>query len=1124
MRKNIIAILSCLCLVLTMALASCSVSTNVSESEQGNRNPDSNINPDDNEDKNPEKEPSGTPTHNHEYATEYSYDESSHWYACLGTECVEVFAKNTHNFIDNLCDVCGYTKEFPPVYTDSHSVNEDEFYDAINFENVSSVTFSEIKQENGIDIANTSVCINSNKISVKSSEASEETQVYYEIYNDYAYVYFYDNSKCIRKTVASDEEEYLNIPTIEWCKGKLTGLTFEKMTYSEEVYVGSIVEFGGEVTLNYTLRFEEKRLEKVIIEYTLEDVTTILQYMFDYYNETDVLIPQEYEDIKDVEPPHICSFKEEIVRSEYLKKAADCYNCAEYYKSCSCGLIGTESFFVGEALGCDFGAWKTNGENEHVAICSRDSSHIKSESCKGGEATCVELAICQVCDAPYGNLSSSHVFSEYVSDNNATCTFDGTATAVCDYGCGVTDFKTEKAKGHVWNDYKCDSCGADYYSEGLAYKLNSSGGYYSVVGIGSCKDSYVSIPMEYNGKPVKEISADAFKNCTQLIGIKIPTSVTNIVAGSFYGCSNIEKMIIPFIGCGKSTSSKDSVFGSIFGYVQKDKAYETVEGAIQQLNVTSSGKTLYYHYYVPASLRDVTVLSGDVGYSAFRNCYMLTNVVIPDNVMLGGLVFYGCRNLQNVNLPAGINTIGRYTFYECGITSLIIPDTVTEIGEYAFAFCRNLNEITIPDSVQKIKYDAFLDSKITKISFGKGISEIDVRAFVGCNELTEITVSEENEIFASLNGILYSKDYGKLYKYPQGKIDKHFAFMEDTYYIFDYAFNECVNLETIDFGENILFIGEYAFDGCSSLSGNLVLPSVLYIGNSAFASCSSIETVMIASIDFKIDTDNLPDGITIEVTYTCPIGEGAFSFCKSLKYVRVGSQFNKIGKSAFKNCDNLISIELPFVGETYGATTSNTHFGYVFGASTNAENKDFVPETLKHISITGGTKIAAAAFRDVEMQSLALPFIGGSEDATGAEQYFGYIFKCDMHNGPDKYDGSTYQYTDSYGTDYYFYIPTSLIQVQVYGGKIPNRAFNNCKNIRKIIIDSDVEEIGADAFGGCYNLLYAEFKELTYWHLVSTVSGEAIAMEIPSDSLEALAILKEYRSYIWRRIVPAEEV
>ena len=42
-------------------------------------------------------------------------------------------------------------------------------------------------------------------------------------------------------------------------------------------------------------------------------------------------------------------------------------------------------------------------------------------------------------------------------------------------------------------------------SEGLKYQLNEDEDGYEVVGIGTCKDTAIVIPAEYNGKPVKGV-------------------------------------------------------------------------------------------------------------------------------------------------------------------------------------------------------------------------------------------------------------------------------------------------------------------------------------------------------------------------------------------------------------------------------------------------------------------------------------------------------------------------------------------------------------------------------------------------------------------------------------------
>lgn len=68
------------------------------------------------------------------------------------------------------------------------------------------------------------------------------------------------------------------------------------------------------------------------------------------------------------------------------------------------------------------------------------------------EATCTEKARCTVCGAEYGE-PLGHSFTNYVSNNDATCTADGTKTATCDrVDCTVTDTVADEGSqlGHAW--------------------------------------------------------------------------------------------------------------------------------------------------------------------------------------------------------------------------------------------------------------------------------------------------------------------------------------------------------------------------------------------------------------------------------------------------------------------------------------------------------------------------------------------------------------------------------------------------------------------------------------------------------------------------------------------------
>lgn len=76
-------------------------------------------------------------------------------------------------------------------------------------------------------------------------------------------------------------------------------------------------------------------------------------------------------------------------------------------------------------------------------------------------------------------------------------------------------------------------------SEGLLFELNADGASYTVKRIGTCTDTDVVIPSEYNGLPVTSIGMDAFYGCDNPTSIVIPDSVTVIGNWAFDGCRNL---------------------------------------------------------------------------------------------------------------------------------------------------------------------------------------------------------------------------------------------------------------------------------------------------------------------------------------------------------------------------------------------------------------------------------------------------------------------------------------------------------------------------------------------------------------------------------------------------------
>ena len=156
--------------------------------------------------------------------------------------------------------------------------------------------------------------------------------------------------------------------------------------------------------------------------------------------------------------------------NEYrLKSAATCTSPAVYYQSCStCGAQGTETFTNGEPLGHDYGAWTPNGDGTHTRTCAHDAAHTETENCHGGTATCTEKAICEDCNAAYGELAAHDFTAETVDakylKSAATCTEKAVyykSCAVCGLSSeGTADeatFFSGNALDHDWGAWTQNS-------------------------------------------------------------------------------------------------------------------------------------------------------------------------------------------------------------------------------------------------------------------------------------------------------------------------------------------------------------------------------------------------------------------------------------------------------------------------------------------------------------------------------------------------------------------------------------------------------------------------------------------------------------------------------------------
>ena len=394
------------------------------------------------------------------------------------------------------------------------------------------------------------------------------------------------------------------------------------------------------------------------------------------------------------------------------------------------------------------------------------------------------------------------------------------------------------------------------------------------------------------GNSVTSIGSFAFYNCAGLTSITIPDSVTSIGESAFSGCSSLESITIPFVGAKAGVTSSDT-YRYPFGYIFGTPSYTGGVATNQYYYGSSTSGTTETKYYIPSSLKSVTVTGGNILYGAFYNCTGLTSITIPNSVTsIGSSAFRDCTGLTSITIPNSVKSIDEYAFYNCtGLTSITIGNGVTSIGSYAFSVCTGLTSVTIPDSVTSIRWGAFSGcSGLTSITIPDSLTSIDPDAFESCNNLQDIYITDI-ATWCNISGLSNLMKYGASNKnlYINNEPATSITIPDGVTAISFYAFRGCSGLTSITIPNSVKSIGGGAFEGCTGLTSVTIGDGVTSIGNRAFENCTRLTSVTIGG----------------SVT---SFGDWAFYNCSSLTSITIPDSVTSIGWAAFSGCSGLTSI------------------------------------------------------------------------------------------------------------------------------------------------------------------------------------------------------------------------
>lgn len=230
----------------------------------------------------------------------------------------------------------------------------------------------------------------------------------------------------------------------------------------------------------------------------------------------------------------------------------------------------------------------------------------------------------------------------------------------------------------------------DFKSGDLYYKFGFDNKCVSVTYENSNEDNYsllkgdVIVPatVDYNGQTyqVTEIGGYAFRYCSGITGVKLPSTIKGIREESFRNCTSLKSIDLP-----------DGING--------------------------------------------------LDYKAFSGCSSLESVRLPNDITdIGKQSFYSCKSLKSIDLPNSVKTISDYAFYACSaLTELQLPSSLGFMGNYSFSKCENLKTLKIIEGVTTLQNAAFYDCRLLQaIWLPSSLSRIEAEVFGNCLSIREI--------------------------------------------------------------------------------------------------------------------------------------------------------------------------------------------------------------------------------------------------------------------------------------------------------------------------------------------------------------------------------------------------
>ncbi len=328
-----------------------------------------------------------------------------------------------------------------------------------------------------------------------------------------------------------------------------------------------------------------------------------------------------------------------------------------------------------------------------------------------------------------------------------------------------------------------------------------------------------------------------------LTAVSIPKSVASYGKKAFYGCDDIETVMV---GAKTPAALTSDVFtctsrATLIVPTGTLAAYEKAnvwKDFLKHIEISSSTLPIQF---ADSQVKVLCVANWD--QDGDKELSYAEAAAVTDL----GEVFKNNTNIQSfdeLQYFTGLTALGDSAFYYCyRLTSVVLPETVTAIGASAFQYCFYLSSIRLSENLENIASDAFWNCvRLTSIRIPAKVNSIGDTVFGYCTQLADVSVDPANTVFDSREGCnaIVETSTNTLY---QAFVSTRIPSTVTT--IGRFAYSYVAGLTELRIPSNVTALAGVSVFSCGDLR-SVVLPAELTtIGHQSFDYCDSLKTVKV---------------------------------------------------------------------------------------------------------------------------------------------------------------------------------------------------------------------------------------------------------------------------------------